>query len=63
MECETAVRVTCFEHCAPFSPCLVTWVRLDRPVEGGGSLAKSVGVIVFDGDLLAIRLVDIVGLR
>ena len=47
----------------PFSPCSVTWVRLDRPVEGGGSLAKSVGVTVFDGDLLAVRLVEIVGLH
>ena len=49
------MRVTCFEHCAPFSPCSVAWVRLDRPVEVGGSLATSVGETVFNGDLLSVR--------
>ena len=34
----------CLEHCAPFGLCFVAWVRLDWPVESGGSLAKPVGV-------------------
>ena len=66
-----AVRVTCFENCAPFSPCSVAWFRLDWSVEGGGSLAKSVGVTVFVGDLLSVRgcyvgeeiFLEIVGVR
>ena len=53
-ECEVSVGMILFEHYAPFCPCKITWLGLDRPVEDGGSSAKFVGVAVFGGDLLAV---------
>ena len=53
-ECEVFVGMTLFEHCSPFCPCKGAWLGLDGPVEDGGSLAKSVGIAVFSGDLLAV---------